>query len=759
MEQITHYSTFLKGILDANPWIWHGIQVYMLFNLILRTKLIRKSQLLEKIILPFKYLNFFLTVTILFLFDKIVLWGLIIYLFIFISNIVSSFKIKKKYFFVYYVNDIFNYLLICASIFSLSEEINLKYKLILLLIWLYYLQKNIFYIFNHKKYSKINDTISFEGIGPNAFFLPMFIGLTLIPFCWYIWLYVIIILFESEEFYESYPKYFLTNNFTLIDNWKNNSRKNILFFKYAVIFIVFWGFNHLTFLFLGLFQFFLIIFQNSKFISSNPFEDYDSLTFTSGNYNYLSKVSDKKKFLLLIQRISIKISDKLTYGVLVSPYEYVIVKHNSIKHLNELIPLSHHLILVDGGEESNKIIRIENDFTNFLGRVDTVIDYFFIANQTIDKYSEPIEIEYANCIRERIAVKQAIIDEKAFVLDDNLEEEEKTIDTFINSINTESVRINMLVREYFKENTIDYEQLQSELINKGPFEINTLLRQMREGGSVPSRFVDALSIAEVAARYLFSLVNEVNIDLNKNENSVEDRNKFYSKLSFGPCVGFLRGNVIGKKNRDLNEFEKTVKELLEIKYTDSDNFERLRKYLITDLHYDKKVSDEPTLFDLFNYMAYIRNKTRGHGTPSKVEFEFYVTLDLISIFIVNCISKIEIETFSRQTINKKEWLLYYNAGGNVVLHPLEPNENLEYWKDSFDWKYLDKMEDAKKQIDETNQSVYFKIKHQEEIHWIKAETYFKCKEGIIYMYDGINNNEAEWISFTTGAVIRPYRIN
>lgn len=757
MEQFTYYTAFLKGILDANPWIWHGIQVYMLFILLLRGNLIRKSQLLEKIILPFKHLNFILTITILFLFDKIVLWGLIIYLFIFISNIVSSSKINKKYFSIYYVNEIIFYLLICVSVFSLSEVVNLKYKLILLFIWLYYFQKNIFYIFNHKKYSKINNNISFEGIGTLPFFAPILIGLTLIPYCWFIWVYAIIILFWTEDLYESYPKYFLTNNLTLIDNWKNNNRKSILFFKYAVIFIVFWGFNHLTFLFLGLFQFFLIIFQNSKFIYSNPMEDYDSLTFTSGNYNFLSKISASKKFLLLIQRISIKISDKLTYGVLVSPYENVIVKHNSIKHLNELIPLSHHLIVIDGGEESNKIISIENDFTNFLGRVDTVIDYFSIANQTIDYYSKPIESEHANCIRERIAVKQAIIDEKAFVLDDNPEDEAKTINTFINSINTESVRINMLVREYFKENKIDYEQLQSELINKGPFELNTLLRQMREGGSIPSRFVDALSIAEVAARYLFSLTNEFNNYLDKNENSIQDRNKFYSKLSFGPCIGFLRDNIIKKSKK--NELEKTVKELLEIKYNDSDNFERLKKYLITDLHYDKEVNDKPNLNDLFNYIAYIRNKTRGHGTPSKVEFEFYVTLDLISIFIVHCISKIEIETYSRQVINDKEWLLYYNAGGNVVLHPLDTNENLEYWKDSFDWKYLDKMEEAKNIIQETNQSIYLKIKYQEDIHWIKAETYFKCKEGIIYMYDGINKDEAEWISFTTGAVIRPYRIN
>ena len=504
---------------------------------------------------------------------------------------------------------------------------------------------------------------------------------------------------------------------------------------------------------IGLINFILYLYFNR--ITGNPMEHYTSFSIITGNHNYLNKLIQSKKISFLVQRILIYIKDNSTYGVLVSPFEKV-VNGNKIQHIDELAPSSHHLILVDGGEDSNKILRIEKDFTSFLGRVDTVIDYYLIANQTIDENSEPIESEQANCIRVRIAVKQAIIDEKAFVLDDNPEEEAKTIDTFINSINTESVRINMLVREYFKENKIDYEQLQSELINKGPFEINTLLRQMREGGSIPSRFVDALSIAEVAARYLFSLTNEFNNYLDKNENCIQDRNSKHSQLSFGPCVGYLR--IITEKGK-LNTFEKTIKELLKTKYTDIDNFERLRKYLITDLHYDKKVSDEPTLFDLFNYMAYIRNKTRGHGTPSKVEFEFYVTLDLISIFIVHCISKIEIETFSRQTINEKEWLLYYNAGGNVVLHPLDTNENLEYWKDSFDWKYLDKMEEAKKHIDETNQSIYFKINYKEEIHWIKAETYFKCKEGIIYMYDGINKDEAEWISFTTGAVIRPYRIN
>ncbi len=754
MEQITHYTNLLKGILDANPWIWHGIQMLILVGLLESLDFLSDVfgiKFLKKLSVFYNF-EFLIILIILFTYNKLAIWGILLLL---ITNISKSEIIYNKVnnisrIRIIILNDIINLI----TIFAINDELDLKYKICLILIWSVYFSRNILALININKlelFIPLGMRLNYYNI-----YYPIYISLILISNSWYVWILLLINIFWNSV---TFPNNFLCNDDSLIDDLKKSQKKNtyILLIP-SIIVLLFFGFN--------INSFFCIIILNilkstnnlsSNFkILKNPIKYYVSFSLVVGNFIFIEKIKNTNKLLLLVQRISIKISNNNTYGLLVSPYEEVLVKHLEIKSISELAKNSHHLIILDGGEASDKIIKIENDIVQFLGRVDTVIDCFTIANQTIDDYSEPIEEVHAACVRERITIKQGIIDEKPFELEDNPEEEAKTIDTFINSINTESVRINMLVREYFKENTIDYEELQTELINNGPFEINTLLRQMREGGSVPSRFVDALSIAEVAARYLFSLVNEVNSCLDKNENSIEERNTKYTQLSFGPCVGFLR--TICEKGK-LNAFEKTIKELLKTKYTDNDNFERLRKYLITDLHYDKKVSDEPTLFDLFYYMAHIRNKTRGHGTPSKVEFEFYVTLDLISIFIVNCISKIEIETFSRQTINEKEWLLYYNAGGNVVLHPLEPNENLEYWKDSFDWKYLDKMEEAKKQIDETNQSVYFKIKHQEEIHWIKAETYFKCKEGIIYMYDGINNNEAEWISFTTGAVIRPYRIN
>lgn len=751
MEQISHYSTFLKGILDTNPWIWHTIQGFMLLTFFPKLYFFPKP--ITKFLKLFAGYHYIYL--ILFIFDKISLWGLMVYFFVILVDFIFklyNLKVKKsigEYSPLKFLWENLRILLIGLIIFSINSELNIKFKLLIILIYLYYLYNHFIISARNRKY-EIQE--NFVSLGYFRFFSPKWVGLVLMPYSWSFWIMLIIGFFEKHTD-EIHPKFDLNNRDTLVDDWRNNSNPIALYIMLNVSAFVLFGFTVNAYVSIGLINFILYVYFNRK--TSNPLNYYLSFSIVTGNQNFLNQLVSAKKITFLVQRILIKIEDNSTYGILVSPYEKI-VNGDKIQHINELSLESHHIILVDGGEQSDKIIRIENDFISFSGRVDTVIDYYSIANQTIDKYSNPIENEYAACVRERIAIKQCIIDEKPFVLNDNPEEEAKTIDTFINSINTESVRINMLVREYFKENTIDYGQLQSELINNGPFEINTLLRQMREGGSVPSRFVDALSIAEVAARYLFSLTNEFNNYLDKNENSIQDRNSKYSQLSFGPCVGYLR--TITEKGK-LNTFEKIIKELLKTKYTDSDNFERLRKYLITDLHYDKKVSDEPTLFDLFNYMAYIRNKTRGHGTPSKVEFEFYVTLDLISIFIVHCISKIEIETFSRQTINEKEWLLYYNAGGNVVLHPLDPNENLEYWKDSLDWKYLEKMEEAKNIIQETNQSVYLKIKHQEEIHWIKAETYFKCKEGIIYMYDGINKDEAEWISFTTGAVIRPYRIN
>jgi hypothetical protein len=751
MEKIIEISQNFKGIIEASPWIWHGIQVLALLNFI-RGVYWKIDWYTEKII--FSFLGS-LYGWMFYSFGIISIEGFLIILFLYVFQPIVLFSNKYKIILLWkLIEPVF-----MVSILIAFSNLNLLDLALFLYIWgvnfvigmMNFAQTLIF-----PKYSE--EKIVPEIVPNSLFYDPISIGLILLPNSWFIWVLGILTFLAKNLDKDPFPLFSLRNQNVLFDDvGKINIKK--LHFPFFIFFLSYFlmqnwyaNSNSLTtiFLFNGAFILIISYQQILRRNFTNTFKKYGSFSLVSGNYRFIAAVTEGRGFLNLLQRFNLE-----NYAILATPYDTLVVSNTKTRSKEELAVNSHHLVLLDGGEDSSRIVEMEKEFSNFLGRVDTVIDFFAVPGQEMDEYSEPIASSYASTIRDRIAVKQSIIDEKSTVVDRLSEDVSKAVDLVVNSINSEPVRINMLVKPYFMSPSLEYNQLQNELVNKGPFEINTLLRQMREGASIPSRFVDALTIAEVGARFIFSLVNEINFFLEDKERKVNFRNEKYGQLSFGICIGFLR-NLL--ERRKLNVFEKSVKTILKTEYLDAVNFSRLQKYLLEDLHYDKAVNDSPTLFDLFNYLGFIRNKTRGHGTPSKVEFEFYVTLDLISIFITHCLSKIEFETYTRQTIHEKEWLLFYNAGGNVVLHPLNEEENLDYWEHTFDWQYLDKMEAAKEQLTAENQSVYFKLSLNNSPYWVPADTYFKCKEGIIYMYDGINKGEAEWISFTTGAVIRPYRI-
>jgi len=746
MEKIIEISQDFKGIIEASPWIWHGVQALFLINF-LRGVYWKINWKAEQFISGC-FLIFF--GWMLFSFEKISIDGLVVILLIYSVSQIVDFSKKPI---VHLSWRILETILFGFIFLTFSKELHTIEKALFLCIWFYNLVLTLLIFVQSLTFHRSSSRkIDVFAVPISHFIQPIFVGLIFLPDSWVIWVFSFLVLFAPTVVHDPFPLFSIKNQNVLFDDIK---RINIKKLHYP--FFIFFGYYFYLqdslasiFLFNGAFIFLISLQENWKRNFSNPFKKYVSFSVVSGNYNFIADVTQKRGFLSLLQRFNLD-----NYAILATPYDTLLVSNTKTMPKEKLAVNSHHLVLLDGGEDSSRIVEMEKEFSNFLGRVDTVIDFFAVPGQEMDGYSEPIGSSYASTIRDRIAVKQSIIDEKSTVVDRLSEDVSKAVDLVVNSINSEPVRINMLVKQYFASSTLDYAQLQNELVNQGPFEINTLLRQMREGASIPSRFVDALTIAEVGARYIFSLVNEINFSLEDQEGKVNFRNETYGQLSFGICIGFLRNLM---ERRKLNEFEKSVKAILKTEYSDAVNFSRLRKYLLEDLHYDKAVSDSPTLFDLFNYLGYIRNKTRGHGTPSKVEFEFYVTLDLISIFITHCLSKIEFETYTRQTIQEKEWLLYYNAGGNVVLHPLDESENLDYWEQSFDWQYLDKMETAKEQLTAENQSVYFKVRLNDCPYWVPAATYFKSKEGIIYMYDGINKGEAEWISFTTGAVIRPYRI-
>ena len=78
MEQINHYVLIVKGIIELNPWIWHTIQGFMLLTFFPKLYFFPKPIT--------KFLNLFTgyhyIYLILFIFDKINFWGLLVYFFV-----------------------------------------------------------------------------------------------------------------------------------------------------------------------------------------------------------------------------------------------------------------------------------------------------------------------------------------------------------------------------------------------------------------------------------------------------------------------------------------------------------------------------------------------------------------------------------------------------------------------------------------------------------------------------------------------------
>jgi hypothetical protein len=764
METVISFGELIKDVLCKNSWLWQVFQVILLIEFFPTNKpfyyAFAKTRINNKIR---GIWNYILTLILLgFLFANELI-SIIVFISFFIWETVGKFKqlffYSERYIKIHLAFGLIRCIVKILIISSLGEVVGINSKTLLIIIWLYELYLNLIIVLNTLKYLNKTNQKKLEEFQTDSFtlcFHPTIFLMSLIDNSWYIWLFLLIFIsFVVEKVGSPFPKFFIKSDKILIDDVNKIIIGKLDVWISACVLILF-GFSLYTFLFLGIFYYSAAIAQSSRRKFNDGFNKYSSFSFVLGNYNLLEQIRKKGHFMRLLQRINFN-----KYCVLLSPYRYLIVGHKKIIPVDDITHKSNHLILIDDGNSSDKLITLEKEFNKFLSRVDTVIDYYIFDHPEIDIYSKAIDANYADCIRERIEIKQSVADEKPLVFDSKLETKkidiDKNMEDLFNSISAESVRINLNIKEYFEEANIDYLELQNELISNGYFEINTLLRQMREGESVPSRFIDALSIAEVSSRFIFGLLNEVSIGLKKNDiNAAEERNKRYNKMSFGPCIGFLR-NLISKKKK--NQFEKDIANILKTKYTDQVNYHRLKIYLISNLNYEENLSDNPTLFDLLSYVCYIRNKTRGHGTPSKVEFDFYVTLDLISIFITHCISKIDVQTFTRQSINDKEWMLYYNLGGNLIINPINEVKDYEFWQNTIDWDYRSTIERVKKEILISDDKVYFNINLNGERILIQSQNYFKCKEGVIYMYDGYNNGEADWISFTTGSVIRPNRLN
>ena len=66
---------------------------------------------------------------------------------------------------------------------------------------------------------------------------------------------------------------------------------------------------------------------------------------------------------------------------------------------------------------------------------------------------------------------------------------------------------------------------------------------------------------------------------------------------------------------------------------------------------------------------------------------------------------------------------------------------------------------TKQHVPENSQVPYIKLEEDNKVEWWKCENHFFEKDGIIYLINQRSEKKENWISFTTGDIIRPTSIN
>jgi hypothetical protein len=326
----------------------------------------------------------------------------------------------------------------------------------------------------------------------------------------------------------------------------------------------------------------------------------------------------------------------------------------------------------------------------------------------------------------------------------------------VNSSSFESLRQNIQLFEHLYKET-DHERVK-QLTGRGIYELNTLFRQLHESPSIPSRFIDLLNVAECMIRYLVGFLHAERVG----DGKVLHGNLLFDTkaIAFGSCTDFL---ARWKKSDAAGEtiLGSRISALLDVVYDDIENVEALVKYIrIMNPGVTAKYSQKPTLHELSWWMVTVRNKTRGHGTPSKVDYGFYVCLEKVVLFMLAECSKLELSPCFIAEVDGQKWTFHLSSGGypepvpvvdelqkGVHFNPLLEDEMIE--------RLTANHRCIVSHIPAGDESLYLYVTDGEQTEWWRCHKHFQLKDAIVHLLNQRDDKKESWISFSTGRIMRP----
>ena len=465
----------------------------------------------------------------------------------------------------------------------------------------------------------------------------------------------------------------------------------------------------------------------------------------------------------LIKRINMKQKNENSYAVLnnfcplYETNDYV-MEYSKIRSRT-----ARNFILVINNDCSDMIHRIEDDFRYALNNLMVIIDAYEIPERTkaivfVEDYSVLIDRNEYQFAKWRIDFYSKLCDEKFTYMD-----REKLFSTIHDQISTEAILINIKIRSLLSSQEHD---ILKSLETKGIFEFHNLFRQAHETSSIPLRFIINLMIWEAASQFLCGFIFAEPIDEVKSS-PIYEREGWDKELSFGDYVNYL---AVMLKSSDNGIIITRIRKSFESKYLDEHGIELFSK-LIHSYGWKDKIPSNPTLQQLFSFMSFVRNKTRGHGVPSKINFDFYLAMEKLSLFLLHEMQKLDFDLFV--TIDKEDswdklfdrkWLVKLSSGGCPDIFPADILENdsdfiFPYYEVKNFISEQEKLKPILESVKSSKSTILLTLIENDKLHVYSLDNFFKSNSGILLAYNGKKKDAKSFISYTTGELIKPTTVS
>ena len=246
----------------------------------------------------------------------------------------------------------------------------------------------------------------------------------------------------------------------------------------------------------------------------------------------------------------------------------------------------------------------------------------------------------------------------------------------------------------------------------GVFDLNVLHRRVHEFPEAASRFLELLNVWELVARWM--VVVEGVEEYEQAEETL--------RISFGKTCSDIRKTAFMQSKLGVPEDGKLMDEV--------------REYWKEAFNWKASMSQNPTVEEAFGWMVYIRNKTRGHGSTSRIKEELYIVVEALTFLLLDRVKDhADLEIMVRDV--KEDGTVFFTCRHGMRLDFIKAEDSL-----------VSTLVDA-----ESN--VHFRKVGQED--W-RTSNLLKAEKGHVFLLNEIRKGHREWVCFSTGELIRPASI-